>query len=70
MADSSLTDEPNTHDSRQVLYQVSLDIALVAINHQAIQVALPPLADVFRAGLSLILGMRLVAWAALGGNKT
>jgi hypothetical protein len=36
MADSSLADEPNTH-SRQMFYQVALDIALDAINHWAIR---------------------------------
>jgi len=35
MADSNITDEQEAH-SRLVLYQVSLGLALVAINHRAI----------------------------------
>jgi hypothetical protein len=69
MADSSLADEPNTH-SRQVYYQVSLDIALLANNHQAILAALGTLAHVLRAGLSFIQSVLLVACAALRGHKT
>ena len=37
MADSNLADEQKAH-SRLVLYQVSLGLVLVAINHRAIQV--------------------------------
>jgi EmrB/QacA subfamily drug resistance transporter len=59
MADSSLADEQKAH-SRLVLYQVSLGLALVAINHRAIQVALPTLAHVFRADLSFIQWVLLV----------
>ena len=43
-----------------VLYQVSLGLVLVAINHRAIQVALPTLAAVFRADLSFIQWVLLV----------
>jgi len=59
MADSNITDEQEAH-SRLVLYQVSLGLALVAINHRAIQVALPTLTQVFRADLSFIQWVLLV----------
>jgi len=59
MADSNITDEQEAH-SRLVLYQVSLGLALVAINHRAIQVALPTLTHVFRADLSFIQWVLLV----------
>jgi hypothetical protein len=42
MADSTIADEQRTY-SRLVLYQVSLGLAPVAINHRAIQIALPTL---------------------------
>jgi hypothetical protein len=53
-----------------VYYQVSLDIALVANNHLAIQAALGTPAHVCRAGLSFIQWVLLVACAALRGHKT
>ncbi len=43
-----------------MLYQVSLGLVLVAINHRAIQVALPTLTHVFRADLSFIQWILLV----------
>ena len=54
-----MTNEQKTH-SRLVLYQVSLGLVLVAINHRAIQVALPTLTHVFRADLSFIQWVLLV----------
>lgn len=60
MADSNpQTDEQKAH-SRLVLYQVSLGLVLVAINHRAIQIALPTLTHVFRADLSFIQWVLLV----------
>ena len=59
MADSNISDEQRAH-SRLVLYQVSLGLVLVAINHRAIQVALPTLTHVFRADLSFIQWVLLV----------
>jgi EmrB/QacA subfamily drug resistance transporter len=59
MADSNISDEQKAH-SRLVLYQVSLGLILVAINHRAIQVALPTLTDVFHADLSFIQWVLLV----------
>ena len=56
--------------SRQVLYQVALDIAVDAISHRAIPVALGTLAHVCRTGLSFIERVLLVACAALRGHKT
>ena len=53
MTDSYMTDAQTRH-SRRVLYQVSLGLVLVAINHRAIQVALPTLTHAFRADLSFI----------------
>lgn len=50
MADSNITDEPKA-PSRLALYQVSLGLAEVAINHRGIQVALPTLNQVFSADL-------------------
>jgi EmrB/QacA subfamily drug resistance transporter len=55
----NLTDEQRAH-ARLVLYQVSLGLVLVAINHRAIQVALPTLTHVFRADLSFIQWILLV----------
>jgi EmrB/QacA subfamily drug resistance transporter len=56
------TDENSEHraHARLVLYQVSLGLVLVAINHRAIQVALPTLTHVFRADLSFIQWVLLV----------
>jgi len=59
MADSNISDEQKAH-SRLVLCQVSLGLILVAINHRAIQVALPTLTHVFRADLSFIQWVLLV----------
>jgi EmrB/QacA subfamily drug resistance transporter len=59
MADSNPSDEQRAH-ARLVLYQVSLGLALVAINHRAIQVALPTLTHVFHADLSFIQWVLLV----------
>jgi len=59
MADSNISGEQKAH-SRLVLYQVSLGLVLVAINHRAIQVALPTLTHVFRADLSFIQWVLLV----------
>ncbi|HKY08825.1 MAG TPA: MFS transporter [Candidatus Binatia bacterium] len=59
MADSALASEQRVH-ARLVLYQVSLGLVLVAINHRAIQIALPTLTHVFRADLSFIQWVLLV----------
>ena len=59
MADATPASEQRTH-ARLVLYQVSLGLVLVAINHRAIQVALPTLTQVFRADLSFIQWVLLV----------
>ena len=59
MADSNFTEEQKIH-SRLVLYQVSLGLVLVAVNHRAILVALPTLTHVFRADLSFIQWVLLV----------
>ena len=59
MAESNTTDEQKAH-ARLVLYQVSLGLALVAINHRAIQIALPTLTHVFHADLSFIQWVLLV----------
>jgi len=59
MADSSITDQERRY-SRLVLYQVSLGLVLVAINHRAIQVALPTLTHVFHTDLSFIQWVLLV----------
>src|SRR6185295_11380898 len=59
MADSNTIDAQARH-SRLILYQVSLGLVLVAINHRAIQVALPTLTHVFRADLSFIQWILLV----------
>ena len=59
MADSTISDEQQRH-SRLVLYQVSLGLAVVAINHRAIQVALPTLTHVFHSDLSFIQWVLLV----------
>ena len=59
MPDSNSTDQERRH-SRLVLYQVSLGLILVAINHRAIQVALPTLTHVFHTDLSFIQWVLLV----------
>ena len=59
MADSSIADEQRTH-SRLVLYLVSLGLVLVALNHRAIQIALPTLTHVFHTDLSFIQWVLLV----------
>jgi len=59
MADSNVSDDQQRH-SRLVLYQVSLGLALVAINHRAIQIALPTLTHVFDTDLSFIQWVLLV----------
>lgn len=59
MAESNIADEQKAH-ARLVLCQVSLGLVLVAINHRAIQVALPTLTHVFRADLSFIQWVLLV----------
>ena len=59
MAETNITDEQRSH-ARLVLYQVSLGLALVAINHRAIQIALPTLTHVFHADLSVIQWVLLV----------
>lgn len=59
MPDSNITDQERRY-SRLVLYQVSLGLVLVAINHRAIQVALPTLTHVFHTDLSFIQWVLLV----------
>jgi EmrB/QacA subfamily drug resistance transporter len=59
MADANHAAEQRAH-ARLVLYQVSLGLLLVAINHRAIQIALPTLTHVFRADLSFIQWVLLV----------
>lgn len=59
MADSNITDQERRY-SQLVLYQVSLGLVLVAINHRAIQVALPTLTYVFHTDLSFIQWVLLV----------
>jgi EmrB/QacA subfamily drug resistance transporter len=59
MPDLPITDQERRH-SRLVLYQVSLGLVLVAINHRAIQVALPTLTHVFHTDLSFIQWVLLV----------
>ncbi|MDP2602755.1 MAG: MFS transporter [Deltaproteobacteria bacterium] len=59
MADSGSATEQQAH-SRLVLYQVSLGLVLVALNHRAIQVALPTLTHVFHTDISLIQWVLLV----------
>ncbi|MGH7816897.1 MAG: MFS transporter, partial [Candidatus Binatia bacterium] len=59
MADLSVSDEQRKY-SRLVLYQVSLGLVLVALNHRAIQVALPTLTHVFHTDLSFIQWVLLV----------
>lgn len=59
MAESTVPDEQKAH-ARLVLYQVSLGLILVAINHRAIQIALPTLTHVFETDLSFIQWVLLV----------
>jgi len=59
MADSNSANEQRTH-SRLVLYLVSLGLVLVALNHRAIQIALPTLTHVFHTDLSFIQWVLLV----------
>src|SRR3972149_9690747 len=59
MADLGSANEQRDH-SRLVLYQVSLGLALVALNHRAIQVALPTLTHVFHTDVSFIQWVLLV----------
>ncbi|HUR71453.1 MAG TPA: MFS transporter [Candidatus Limnocylindrales bacterium] len=59
MTDSNVSEEQR-HHSRRVLYQVSFGLALVAINHRAIQVALPTLTQAFHSDLSFIQWVLLV----------
>jgi EmrB/QacA subfamily drug resistance transporter len=59
MADLADANEQRTH-SRRVLYVVSLGLVLVALNHRAIQIALPTLTHVFHTDLSFIQWVLLV----------
>jgi EmrB/QacA subfamily drug resistance transporter len=59
MAETRPDNDQKSH-ARLVLYQVSLGLALVAINHRAIQIALPTLTHVFHADLSFIQWVLLV----------
>jgi EmrB/QacA subfamily drug resistance transporter len=66
MADWNFTDEQRAH-SRHVLWQVSVGLVLVAVNHRAIQVALPTLSHVFHTDLSFIQRVLLVYDLAIIG---
>src|SRR5918999_4406746 len=66
MPEANFTDEQRSH-GRRVLWQVSLGLALVAINHRAIQVALPTLSHVFHTDLSFIQWVLLVYDLAIIG---
>src|SRR4026208_2528125 len=57
--ETHVADEQRAH-ARLVLYQVSLGLVLVAINHRAIQVALPTFTHAFRADLSFLQWVLLV----------
>ncbi|HWO43283.1 MAG TPA: MFS transporter [Candidatus Eisenbacteria bacterium] len=59
MADSNPSEEQKRH-ARYVLYVVSLGLILVALNHRAIQIALPTLTHVFHTDLSFIQWVLLV----------
>ena len=59
MAEPIVTDDQRQY-ARLVLYQVYLGLVLVAINHRAIQVALPTLTHVFHTDLSFIQWVLLV----------
>jgi MFS family permease len=60
------TDEQRSH-GRRVLWQVSLGLVLVAINHRSIQVALPTLTHSFHTDLSFIQWILLVYDLAIIG---
>jgi hypothetical protein len=66
MADSNITDEQKA-PSRLAPCQVSLGLALVAIDHRAIQVAPPTQAQTFRADLSFLQWVLLVYELAVIG---
>jgi EmrB/QacA subfamily drug resistance transporter len=66
MPEANFTDEQRSH-GRHVLWQVSLGLVLVAINHRAIQVALPTLTHVFHTDLSFIQWVLLVYDLAIIG---
>ena len=59
MAGSSSETEQQAH-FRLVLYQVSLGLVLVALNHRAIQVALPTFTHVFHTDVSFVQWVLLV----------
>ncbi|MGH7824678.1 MAG: MFS transporter, partial [Candidatus Binatia bacterium] len=59
MADSTSADEQRRH-ARLVLYVVSLGLVLAALNHRAIQIALPTLTHVFHTDFSFIQWVLLV----------
>ena len=59
MAEINSATEQQAH-FRLVLYQVSFGLALVALNHRAIQVALPTLTHVFHTDVSFIQWVLLV----------
>jgi EmrB/QacA subfamily drug resistance transporter len=60
MADSNSADEQQRAHAQLVLYVVSLGLVLVALNHRAIQIALPTLTHVFHTNLSFIQWVLLV----------
>ncbi|HEX2243359.1 MAG TPA: MFS transporter, partial [Gammaproteobacteria bacterium] len=66
MSEANFTEEQRSH-GRRVLWQVSLGLALVAINHRAIQVALPTLSHAFHTDLSFIQWVLLVYDLAIIG---
>jgi EmrB/QacA subfamily drug resistance transporter len=66
MSEANTGAEQRTH-ARLVLWQVSLGLVLVAINHRAIQVALPTLTHVFHTDLSFIQWVLLVYDLAIIG---
>ncbi len=59
MADSTSANDQRAH-SRHVLYLVSLGLVVVALNHRAIQIALPTFTHVFHTDLSFIQWVLLV----------
>jgi EmrB/QacA subfamily drug resistance transporter len=59
MPEADIAVEQRSH-ARRVLWQVSFGLVLVAINHRAIQVALPTLTHVFHTDLSFIQWVLLV----------
>jgi EmrB/QacA subfamily drug resistance transporter len=66
MAETNFTDEQRAH-GRRVLWQVSIGLVLVAINHRAIQIALPTLSQAFHSDLSFIQWVLLVYDLAIIG---